>query len=122
MSINKEKTTDAVLEAWKNSDLTLGRFVVEFHIIVALPGSKNKITPSADKINQSGTSINTTFISALVVQVFLFVYLKRIYSIQFLSINNLLSMSKSHQIDSLLFMSNFDGPVYFSDHNAYCIQ
>ena len=41
------------------SDLTLGRFVVEFRIIVALPGSENKIIPNADKINQSSTFINT---------------------------------------------------------------
>ena len=31
-------------------------------------------------------------------------------------------MSKLHQIDSLLFMSNFGGQAFFSDHYKYCIQ
>ena len=31
-------------------------------------------------------------------------------------------MSKLHQIDSLLFMSNFEGPAFFLEHNTCCIQ
>ena len=64
---------------------------------------------------------NYSLILAVVVQVLL-IFLSKTDLLKLVFLNRyLLSMSKLHQIDSLLFMSNFDEPAYFRTiaHTAY---